>query len=141
MSFIRTNYVSIPLTVMSNNVERVPYRSGLNWGQRPGRNPNQAYLKVPSIEQRSGFFPKKGINFNVICDDGMEMICKRAQGDFGKAIETPQDNGMLGEYFRMRIGVESGEVVLLSDLIAYGRTTVDIFKDGHLKYYLDFSTH
>ena len=62
MSFIRTNYVSIPLTVMSNKVERVPYRSGLNWGQRPGRNPNQAYLKVPSIEQQSGFFPKKGIN-------------------------------------------------------------------------------
>jgi len=59
---------------MSNKVERVPYRSGLNWGQRPGRNSNQAYLKVPSIEQQSGFFPKKGINFNVTCDHKDEKI-------------------------------------------------------------------
>jgi hypothetical protein len=138
---IRTNYVRIELTVGAKGNARVPHRSGLNWGQRPRRNQNQAYLKVPSAEQQNGFFPDKGINFNVTCDDGRKFICKRAQGDYGKAIETPHNNAILGEYFRMRIGVESGEAVLLSDLLAYGRTNVDIFKDDHLEYYLDFSKH
>lgn len=32
---------------------------GLNWGQRTGREPNQAYIQLPIEVYRSDFFPKK----------------------------------------------------------------------------------
>ena len=36
-----------------------PKRSGINWGQRSDRHPNQAYLSLPAFIQRSGFFPER----------------------------------------------------------------------------------
>jgi len=50
------NFVTLPLTTKRGGQIVVPQRSGLNWGQRPGRDPNQAYLSVPVEIQRSGFF-------------------------------------------------------------------------------------
>ncbi|MBR1666727.1 MAG: NgoFVII family restriction endonuclease [Bacteroidaceae bacterium] len=38
---------------------------GLNWGQRVGREPNQAYLQLDSIVYNSDFFPVKGTYFLV----------------------------------------------------------------------------
>ena len=73
----------------------VPARSGLNWGQREGRNPNQAYLRVPANIARSGFFPPRGQHFTIITDDGKSFDAVIAQ-DHDKAIETPKDNSILG---------------------------------------------
>ena len=138
MELKRTDYIRIPLTAVVRGEERVPSRSGLNWGQRPGRNPNQAYLPVSAEVQRNGFLPQPGISFTIECDDGAIFKCVRAQQN-GKAIETPTNNALIGEYFRKRLGVESGESVALWHLIDYGRTSIEIFQLSGLRYYLDFS--
>ena len=56
-----------------------------------------------------------------------------------KGIHTPEDNSLLGRYFRKRLGLPSGAQVKKADLEKYGRSDVTIFKiDGDL-YLLDFS--
>lgn len=133
------NFVTLPLTTKRGGQVVVPQRSGLNWGQRPGREPNQAYLSVPVEIQRSGFFPDRGEVFILECDDGFTMKCVRAQAN-GKGIESPTDNSIIGIYFRKRLGVRSGHMVTVEHLQAYGRTSVDVhFRNEHL-FYLDFST-
>lgn len=139
MSRLGTHYVRISLTTTSRGIEKVPYRSGLNWGQRQGRNQNQAYLSIPRSEQESGFFPRVGEEFLVECDDGTVLRLVRAQQN-GKALQTPDDNSLLGTYFRKRLGVRSGDPVALWHLHEYGRTTVDVFKTESGLYLLDFST-
>ena len=52
---------------------------GLNWGQRIGREPNQAYIQLPIEVYRSDFFPKKPEHFSVRTDDGQDIIFTRAQ--------------------------------------------------------------
>ena len=132
-------FVTLPLTTRRGGRLLVPQRSGLNWGQRPGREPNQAYLSVPVEVQRSGYFPERGDGFIIECDDGFLMKCVRSQ-DNGKAIESPTDNSIIGIYFRRRLGVLPGHMVTLDHLPASGRISVDIhFRDKGL-YYLDFST-
>jgi len=134
---LTTHYVRISLIVTSGGRERVPDRSGLNWGQRAGRNPNQAYLPIPAADQRSGFFPEIGEAFSVECDDGFKLTLVRAQQN-GKALETPDNNALLGEYFRRRLNVRLGNPVALRHLHEYGRTSVDIFRSQTEGYLLDF---
>jgi len=134
---LTTHYVRISLVVTSGGRERVPDRSGLNWGQRAGRNPNQAYLPIPAADQRSGFFPEVGEVFSVECDDGFKLTLVRAQQN-GKALETPDNNALLGEYFRRRLNVRLGNPVALRHLHEYGRTSVDIFRSQTEGYLLDF---
>lgn len=119
----------------------VPTRSGLNWGQRPElrREPNQAYIHLPSSIYRTSFFPPKTVHFTVLTDDGKPLICTRAQEKYGKAIETPQNNSLIGEYFRNRLGVANGAPITLEDLQRYGRTDVDFYKIDEETYYMDFS--
>jgi len=113
-------------------------RSGLNWGQRPGRDPNQAYIGLSSEIYRTDFFPKRTIHFTVLTDDNKVLICTRAQ-DNAKAIHTPHRNSDIGEYFRRRLGVPSGDAVNLEDLIKYGRADVDFYKIDNETYFMDFS--
>jgi hypothetical protein len=136
---IYSKRVTLPLTAKIKGSEMVPQRSGLNWGQRPGREPNQAYLSVPAEIQRSGFFPDRGEEFLVEFDDGEIMKCVRAQQN-GKAIETSGNNAILGLYFRKRLNVRSGYVVTIEHLYRYGRISVDISYINDYKYFLDFST-
>ena len=117
----------------------VPQRSGLNWGQRLGREPNQAYLAVPVEIQRSGFLPERGEEFLIECDDGEIMKCVRAQAN-GKAIETCGNNAILGLYFRHRLNVRPGYMVTIEHLYRYGRLSVDLKYQNNYRYFLDFST-
>lgn len=133
------DFVTLPLTTKRGGEIIVPRRSGLNWGQRPGRDPNQAYLPVPVEIQRSGFFPERGDIFKVECDDGVVLTCVRAQ-DNGKAIESPTDNSIIGIYFRDRLRVRPGHMVTIDHLHMYGRISVDIYIRSPHFYYLDFST-
>lgn len=96
-------------------------RSGLNWGQRPelGREPNQAYVPVPALVRETNFFPPPGVVFRVITDDDEVLHMSRAQQD-GKALQTPQDNGLLGRYFRRRLRVPAGEQITTEDLSRNG---------------------
>jgi hypothetical protein len=131
--------VTLPLTAKIRGVEMVPQRSGLNWGQRPGREQNQAYLAVPAEVQRSGFLPERGEEFLVECDDGEIMKFVRAQAN-GKAIETSGNNAILGLYFRKRLNVRPGYMVTIDHLFRYGRLSVDLIAQNDYRYFLDFST-
>ena len=113
-------------------------RAGLNWGQRAGREPNQAYIPVNAEAQKSGFFPDVGDYFTVMTDDGKVFQCVRAQQN-GKAIETYGDNSELGRYFRRRLGLPDGAYVNASDLKRYGRTSVTFYKIDDENFVLDFS--
>lgn len=131
---------TIPLTTGKNETERVPYTSGLNWGQRPGRNPDQAYLPLPSRIQRSNFFPPPGQTFTIITDDDQVWVCARRQAN-GKAIHTISDNSIIGSYFRCRLGLQSGDLVVLTHLLKYGRTSVELYKVKDFEYVLDFKPY
>jgi hypothetical protein len=130
---------AISVSLLDNN-EGLPQRSGLNWGQRPeeGREPNQAYIRLPSSIYRSDFFPPIAVHFTVLTDDNKVLICTRAQQN-GKAIHTPHNNSLIGEYFRSRLGVRSGSMVRKADLTQYGRYTLDFYKIDDETYFMDFS--
>ena len=135
---INLNFITIPLTYTRRNQILVPSRSGLNWGQRPGRNQNQAYLSIPVDVQKSGFFPDIGIKFEITCDDGYKLFCVRAQQN-GKGLHSSPDNSILGRYFRKRLSLHSGQLVVADHLFKYGRLSLDISKTENGAYYLDFS--
>jgi hypothetical protein len=113
-------------------------KGGLNWGQREGRNKNQAYIPINGELRFKNYFPETGIHFSVLTDDDKTFICTRAQQN-GKAIETPHNNSLLGEYFRYRLGLENGAFVSGIDLENYGRTDVTFQKIDDETFYMDFS--
>lgn len=116
---------------------RLPKISGLNWGQRPKRERNQAYIHLPASVYKTDFFPAIGVDFTVRTDDKKIFYCHRAQAN-GKGIHT-ENNSTLGRYFRERLGVPLGQMVEKSDLSRYGRTHVDFYKIEDETYFMDFS--
>lgn len=129
---------SVELPLYSTKTGRVERISGLNWGQRHGRNRDQAYIAVPAPVQRCNFFPSLAVHFHVATDDGEVLEMSIAQAN-GKAIQTPTPNAALGAYFRKRLGVPSGQLVTDTDLERYGRRTVTFTKFDNETYYMDFS--
>jgi HKD family nuclease len=133
------NVVRLSLLTAKGTMGR---RSSLNWGQREGRDRDQAYIPMPSKIAKSGFFPPKNTIMTVMTDDGIVLQCKTAgnknETPIAKQIETPNDNSELGRYFRRRLGLPSGAYVSLEDLRRYGRTDVTFvdLEDG--TYYMDF---
>jgi len=128
---------SVNLSLLSRNGE-TGTRSGLNWGQRYGREPNQAYIPLPVDIARSGFFPLDKKQFSVLTDDGNQIILRVEQQN-DKAITTPLNNSLIGEYFRKRINVANGAYINRHDLENYGRTHVTFYKLDDEQYVMDFS--
>lgn len=126
--------IRIPLILKTG---QTPAHSGINWGQRKGRNSDQAYLALPVALRESGFFPEIGVRFSVVADDGWEVEMSRAQQS-GKGVHTPLDNSALGRYLRSRLGLNSGEFVTRQHLESYGRTDVEFSKITDNVYYLNF---
>lgn len=114
----------------------LPTRSGLNWGQRNGRDPYQAYLSIKSSARQNGFLPPRAVSFILHTDDNQNFTCVMAQ-DGHKALESQNDNSELGRYIRRRIGVPSGRLITLNDLANYGRTDFTIIKNADGTYTLD----
>ncbi len=133
-----SNFVDLPLVMTrpSENGE-VHRKSGLNWGQREGRDPDQAYIPIPSAIAKENFFPGKGIHFQVVTDDGEAFICTVAQ-DGDKALETPSDNSILGKYFRKKLGLVSGAFIQKENLAKFGSNLVRIYKDTDDYFRLSF---
>lgn len=129
----------VHLPLIDRRTGATPRRSGLNWGQRPGRDPNQAYISIPSRIYSSNFFPPREERFVVQTDDGATMMFVRAQ-DNGKALHTPESNSLIGSYLRRRLNVPSGEYVTRAHLDRYGRTDVTMIRTDEETYFLDFST-
>ena len=130
-------YKSVKLSLLARNGEP-GRRSGLNWGQRPNRNPNEAYIHLPRRIAKSGFFPLEERHFTAITDDRHQLILRIEQQN-DKAITTPARNSDLGEYFRNRLGLANGEYVSRDALDRYGRTDVAFIKLDEETYYMDFS--
>lgn len=131
------NFDSVYLPLFSEKENRMHTAAGLNWGQREGREPNQAYIPIPSTIANSGFFPERGQQFSVETDDGYGFVCVVAQ-DNGKAIHSTNNNSELGEYFRNKLGVNSGDPVSLEDLDRYGNRYVKFTKISDEDYFMEF---
>lgn len=131
------SYVDLPLLL--ENDTAIHERAGLNWGQRPGREPNQAYIPVPTPfnRQNPDFFPPLEQSFTMLTDDGQQLICKMAQAN-RKAIHTTENNSIMGRYFRNRIGVPLGIRVDARDVVSYGRTSVRVYKIDSETYFMDY---
>lgn len=113
---------------------------GLNWGHRDNRDRNQSYLQLPSDVYKSDFFPTKGTYFLVDTDDGQTFAMNRAQKTTdGTALQTPEDNSIIGKYIRTRLGLADGQEITVSDIISYGRLDIAITKVDDRHYKLDFN--
>ena len=110
----------------------------LKLAQRQTENPNQSYLTVYVRMCHANIFPDRGIHFTVLIDY-KRMIFSRAHTS-GKTLNTPHNNSLIGEYFRNRLGLPSGEMVTKDDLERYGRTNIAFYKIDNETYYMDFST-
>jgi hypothetical protein len=128
----------IRLSLLDSRSGRVHEKSGLNWGQRQSREKNQAYIPVSTRAEGIDLLPPRFAHFTIVTDDDVVLNCVRAQ-DNGKAIETYENNSILGEYFRDRLNVPKGAYVYLEDLERYGRTTVDLYKIDDYEFFMDFS--
>ena len=128
--------VSTKLSFLTNKGD-VGARSALNWGQRKGRNRNQAYIHLPGEIAKNDFFPLEKQHFTVVTDDGHTLIL-RVEQENNKAITTPLSNAQLGEYFRNRLGLGNGALVTKQDLLNYGRTDVTFYKIDDEQYFMDF---
>lgn len=130
------DWVKLPL--FSERDKQIHEHSGLNWGQRDGREPNQAYIPIPAKIQKSGFFPPRGQYFSVLTDDGFPFVCVVAQEN-GKALHTTNNNSEFGEYFRQKLGVPLGNPVTLADLDKFGSRYVKFTKINEEEYYMEFN--
>jgi hypothetical protein len=132
----------VVLPLVTSKTGEPGVHSGLNWGQRKRRNPNQAYIPLPSKIAKSGFFPVEPADspphFTVVTDDNHQLILRIEQQNH-KAIATPLSNAQLGEYFRNRLNLANGAYVKRADLERYGRTDVKFVKIDDEHYYMDFS--
>lgn len=132
------NAQQVTLSLLTRRTGDVGSVSGLNWGQRDHRNPNEAYIPMPAHVARSGFFPLDETVFTVLTDDHRQLLLRAEQAGY-KAITTPLSNALLGEYSRNRLGVAEGAKITKDDLLRYGRTDVTFTKIEDELFYMDFS--
>ena len=111
--------------------------AGLNWGQRGNRNRSEAYIPVPSSVGKAGFFPDRGVRFQLFTDTGDSFVATVAQAG-GKAIETPENNGLIGEYFRRKLGLVPGDFVRTDDLTQFGSNAVKLIKIDDELFHMQF---
>ena len=137
ISIIGAGVESLTLTLLARNGE-MGHASSLNWGQREGRDRNQAYIPVSRENARKKFFPTEEKHFSVITDDQKHLIL-RVEQEGDKAITTPLNNSLIGEYFRNRLGLSNGAFVTKEDLLSYGRTDVTFYKLDEEQFFMDFS--
>jgi len=116
----------------------MPAKSGLNWGQRENRDPNQAYLSLKLDARKKGFLPERGFTFTLLTDDNMSLDCA-VQQDGQKGVSTTDNNSILGAYIRKRLGLKSGAFVSAADLKRYGRTDFVLSKINEETFLFDMS--
>ena len=145
----------------------VSKKSGLNWGLSNGHvSEGDAYIRITSNYIKlfpSLFPPKKYVGMDnplsngkknrendeveLIWDDGEKMIgllegqqTKTINGlVYPKQLSTSPSKSILGKYLRKRLGVDLNHTITKSDLLRYGRTSIDISLVGEGIYYLAFS--
>ncbi len=138
----QTQVRSVSLSLLDTRTGDTHKTSGLNWGQRPGREPNQAFIAIPRNVGRSGFFPPKKQVFTLMTDDGYVMQCvtqgNKETDPVPKQFTTTYNNSEIGRYFRRRLNLPEGAFVTKADLDRYGRTSVGLYKLDDGTYYMEF---
>lgn len=138
-------YIDIPLTIRGGET---PPKSGINWGhngrsgiRQPTRTGNEAYLSISKQvhKERPNFLPQRGEKILILTDDGEMFVCVVAQ-EHRKAIQTCDNNSILGSYIRKRIGVPSGAYIETRDLARYGRDSIRLSKIHEGLYALNFDS-
>lgn len=129
---------SARISFLTRRTGKIAERDSLNWGQRPGRERNQACLNIRGEAKTDGFLPPRDFTFTLLTDDGITMDCKKQQAN-GKAISTTYNNSEIGIYFRERLNVPLGQFVTTEDLMKYGRTDFVLTKINDDTFALDFS--
>ncbi len=129
---------SVRISFLDGKTGETPTASGLNWGQREGRDKDQAYLSIKKDARDEGFLPERGYTFTLQTDDGKSFDCRVHQDD-RKSVESTHDNSELGKYLRERIGVGSGVYVTTEMLENYGRTDFTLIKVDDENFILDIS--
>ena len=112
-------------------------KSGINWGQRPGREKNQAYLPLRGSARAEWFLPALGEPFILVCDGAVQLMCSVQQQ--GRKAITCADNSALGRYFRKKLDLEYGSPVTMVDLGRFGRFDFTLAKLDENTFFLDFS--
>lgn len=113
---------------------------GLNWGRRDNRDPNQSYLQLESDVYNTDFFPIKGTYFLVTTDEGECFALNRAQKtESGTALQSPENNSIIGIFLRKRLGVPSGAEITKEAILNYGRIDILFTKIDNRHFLLDFS--
>ena len=113
---------------------------GLNWGNRDNRDPNQAYLQLSPEVYKSNFFPEKGKYFIVETDDNKTLILNRAQKGIGTALQTPENNAILGLYVRERLGVNPNTEITKNDIDNSGIIGFSFYKKDAQHYTMHADT-
>lgn len=142
--------VLLPLVALTNNTSTGTVRGephklwGLNWGQRNGREKNQAVIPIPKRvwALNSEFFPRgkpfDRPQFLLTTDDNKSLFMVVAE-DGDKALHSVPNNSLVGEYFRHRLGVPFGEPIRLDDLKRGGSRFVKIYRTEDESYYLAYT--
>lgn len=113
--------------------EDTGFGSGLNWGIRKNgtkRDRDQAYIPYNAKDKKDGFFPlkknpseKNNPIFKVVPNDFAPFFMRIAQQG-NKGIHTAENNSLLGQFFREKLGVPSGTFITKEMLENYGKTYV-----------------
>ncbi|WP_313075346.1 restriction endonuclease PLD domain-containing protein [Lacrimispora sp.] len=126
----------------------VQKQSGLNWGFSNGNVCiDDACIAITNsfIINNPGFFPLAERTINVLWDDNTEMSCSIEgtqiinETTYPKQLTSASDKSVIGVYLRRRMGIPSGQEIVMADLDNYGRRDVEIISIGNNKYTIDFS--
>lgn len=120
-----------------NKQGKLGQKSGLNWGQRIGREKNQAYLPLRGSARAEWFLPALGEPFVLICDGAVKLLCSVQQQ--GRKAITCADNSALGRYFRQKLNLDRGAPISLIDLARFGCFDFTLAKLDKNVVFLDFS--
>lgn len=133
-TIIRTDFIEIPLLIPGGDLMQTPAKSGINWGQREGREPNQAYLSLST--QIRDFFPAPPVRFMVYTRSHGGFVGVRAQAE-GKALQSSTNNSILGLILRQALGVREGAYVTAEDVRRAGMETVRCYRMVSGDFFLD----
>ena len=143
----KTPVATLKVSLLKADGSETGYGSGINWGIRQNgtkRNPNQAYIPYNSKDKCPGFFPDRLSPsdencpiFKVITKDFGSFHMRMAQQG-NKALHSAENNSILGEWIRKRIGAPQGGYVTKQMLELYGKTYVTFRKYADGTYLLDF---
>lgn len=138
---------TLKVSLLKADGSETGYGSGINWGIRQNgtrRNPNQAYIPYNAKDRSPGFFPDRLSPsdencpiFKVITKDFGSFHMRMAQQG-NKALHSAENNSILGEWIRKKIGAPPGGYVTKQMLELYGKTYVTFRKYADGTYLLDF---